>query len=384
MGRDTDYTQSEGRWGSLLERVGAGVCLILGGLGGYHLAAFVFLNFIPAEYRYLADVKYLALAAGVGALLGLLVAGRLTRGVARLLSGLVNALGRVPVQDVVVGALGLMAGLLIAILVTLPLPDRVPLVGDFLPFFTSLSLGYVAMAVAVRKKDELVRFLFPGRGGERDVRGKPGEPHPGRLGTGIPKILDTSVIIDGRIADICRTGFLEGPLVVPGFVVAELQRIADSQDTLRRNRGRRGLDILNRMRKEGKPAIQIIDTDGREGSVDDSLVQLARAMGGRVVTNDFNLNKVAELHGVEVLNVNELANAVKPVVLPGEEMTVHLIRDGKEHGQGVGYLDDGTMIVVDGGRKYIGETIGVLVTSVLQTAAGRLIFAKPKVAERAL
>jgi uncharacterized protein YacL len=193
------------------------------------------------------------------------------------------------------------------------------------------------------------------------------------------KILDTSVIIDGRIADICQTSFVEGPLVVPGFILEELRHIADSSDTLKRNRGRRGLDVLNRIQKELQFPVEIYDRDlGANLDVDARLIKLAKLTGGCIITNDYNLNKVAELQGVKVLNINELANAVKPVVLPGEEMLVHVIKDGKETGQGVAYLDDGTMIVVDGGKRHIGETIDVLVTSVLQTAAGRMIFARPK------
>src|SRR2546426_996751 len=201
--------------------------------------------------------------------------------------------------------------------------------------------------------------------------------------TSVAKLLDTSVIIDGRIADITQSGFLEGPLLVPRSVLAELQRIADASDQIRRNRGRRGLDILNKMQKE-LHAVQIFDDGGElaSGQVDSQLVRLARQLGGWIVTNDYNLNKIAELQGVRVLNVNELANAIKPVMLPGEELTVHVIKDGKEAGQGVGYLDDGTMIVVEGGRKHIGETLHAVVTSVLQTVAGRMIFARPKVLER--
>jgi uncharacterized protein YacL len=195
----------------------------------------------------------------------------------------------------------------------------------------------------------------------------------------VPKILDTSVIIDGRIADVVKTGFLEGPLVVPTFVLEELRHIADASDPLRRNRGRRGLDVLDAIQKLGSPHVQIMDRDpGGTEEVDAKLVRLAKTMKGRVVTNDYNLNRVAQLHGVAVLNVNELANSLKPVVLPGEDMVVQVIRDGKEQGQGVGYLDDGTMIVVEGGRKHIGEQVPVQVTSVYQTGAGRMIFAKPR------
>ncbi|MGE5606906.1 MAG: PIN/TRAM domain-containing protein [Bacteroidota bacterium] len=198
-------------------------------------------------------------------------------------------------------------------------------------------------------------------------------------GKDLLKILDTSAIIDGRIADLCKTGFLEGVLIIPHFVLNELQKIADSSDPLRRNRGRRGLDILNKIQKENQVAVRIFDMDYEDlTEVDTKLLRLARELEAKVVTNDFNLNKVAELYGVEVLNINELSNAIKPVVLPGEEMVVHVLRDGKEYGQGIGYLEDGTMIVVEGGKNYIGLNIEILVTSVLQTSAGRMIFAKPK------
>jgi uncharacterized protein YacL len=183
--------------------------------------------------------------------------------------------------------------------------------------------------------------------------------------------------------DITATGFIEGVIIVPGFVLEELRHIADSSDALKRNRGRRGLDILNKMQKESNITIQVTEQDFEDiPEVDSKLVKLAKVMKGKIVTNDYNLNKVCELQGVPVLNINELANAVKPVVLPGEEMVAQIIKDGKEAGQGVAYLDDGTMIVVEGGRRFIGDTIEVVVTSVLQTAAGRMIFAKPKIIEK--
>lgn len=195
----------------------------------------------------------------------------------------------------------------------------------------------------------------------------------------IPKILDTSVIIDGRIADICQTGFLEGPLIIPVFVLDELQHIADSSDSLKRKRGRRGLDILNRIQKDLDMGIIIHEMKFEEvKEVDSKLLKLTQHLNGKIITNDYNLNKVAEVQGIDVLNINDLANAVKPVVLPGEEMSVMLVKNGKESGQGLAYLDDGTMIVVESGRRYMGKTIDVLVTSVLQTSAGRMIFAKPK------
>jgi uncharacterized protein YacL len=236
----------------------------------------------------------------------------------------------------------------------------------------SLLLGYVGISVGLKKREELASLIPLGR------KDRP-------LAVGTYKLLDTSVIIDGRIADVCKAGFVEGTLIVPSFVLEELRHIADSADILKRNRGRRGLDVLRRLQNEPTVQVQLWERDaGGPAEVDTKLVRLARTLGGKIITNDFNLNKVAELHGVPVLNINELANSLKPVVLPGEDMTVHVIRDGKEFGQGVAYLDDGTMIVVDGGKKHIGDNIDVLVTSVLQTAAGRMIFAKPKPLERAM
>lgn len=193
------------------------------------------------------------------------------------------------------------------------------------------------------------------------------------------KILDTSVIIDGRIMDLCQTGFIEGTLVIPHFVLAELRHIADSSDDLKRNRGRRGLDILNKIQNEVNVPVELTEKDFPDiNEVDSKLLKLAQVIHGKVITNDYNLNKVAKFQGVDVLNINELANAIKPVVLPGEEMKIQIIKDGKESGQGIAYLDDGTMIVVEGAKRHIGEHMNVIVTSVLQTAAGRMIFAKRK------
>jgi len=195
----------------------------------------------------------------------------------------------------------------------------------------------------------------------------------------IPKILDTSVVIDGRIADVCETGFLEGPFIIPQFILRELQHIADSSDPLKRNRGRRGLDILNRIQKQSDLEVRITDHDfPKLQEVDAKLVELAKRINGKIITNDFNLNKVAELQGLMVLNINQLSNALKPVVLPGEAIHVQILKEGKEHGQGVAYLDDGTMVVVDEGKKIIGKELDVVVTSVLQTTAGRMIFARAR------
>jgi uncharacterized protein YacL len=224
-------------------------------------------------------------------------------------------------------------------------------------------------------KEELY-FFFPGPGRAGESAGENPDPSTS------PKLLDTNVIIDGRIADITRAGFIEGPILLPDFVLEELHLIADSSDTLRRNRGRRGLDILNGMQQERDLDMRVFDDyerTFRSGEpVDGKLVQLAKDVDGVIVTNDFNLNKVAQVQGIRVLNVNELANAVKPVVLPGEEMTVTVVREGKEPEQGVAYLDDGTMVVVERGKSRIGETIPIAVTSVLQTVAGKMIFGYPQ------
>jgi uncharacterized protein YacL len=281
----------------------------------------------------------------------------------------------VPLSDLLSGTLGLLIGLLISVLL-FPVLEKTIWIGSILPVIVSMTLGVMGFRVGYNKREELAEIISKGRTRGQDKSGaRPYEEH---------KILDTSVIIDGRIADICKTGFIEGTLVIPEFVLEELQHIADSSDLLKRNRGRRGLDILNKIQKELEVKVLIYEGDFEEISeVDSKLVRLAKVLQGKVITNDFNLNKVCELQGVSVLNINDLANAVKPVVLPGEEILIQVIKDGKEHGQGVAYLDDGTMIVVEGGRDFIGTTLEVMVTSVLQTSAGRMIFAKPKLLEKA-
>jgi uncharacterized protein YacL len=288
-----------------------------------------------------------------------------------------SKLQEIPMGDMITGSFGLIVGLLIAYLVSFPI-NQIPL--PWLPSVLNIGiylfLGYMGISIAVKRRDEINWVTFFRRN-QKEKSAKDEFLHSQ------PKILDTSVIIDGRIFDICKTGFIEGPLIIPSFVLEELRHIADSSDSLKRNRGRRGLDVLNRIQKELEIPVKIHEKDFEDiVEVDSKLLKLAQIFKGKVLTNDFNLNKVAEFQGVPVLNINELANAVKPVVLPGEEMAVNVIKDGKEMGQGVAYLDDGTMIVVDGGRKHVGETIDVLVTSVLQTAAGRMIFAKPKAMDK--
>ncbi|MBP8083466.1 MAG: TRAM domain-containing protein [Spirochaetes bacterium] len=263
---------------------------------------------------------------------------------------------------------GLIAGLIVSLslsVVDLPLSGRV--IG-ILRFYIVYIFAFASMIFMAVKNEDFALF-------DRIIPSKEG----GTDGSISYKILDTSVIIDGRIADICDTGFVEGVLVIPNFVLNELQMIADSADSIKRNRGRRGLDILNKMQKDQSIKVKISDMDFPDiPEVDSKLVKLAKVMNAKVVTNDFNLNKVAEFHGVHVLNINLLANSLKPVVLPGEEMKVSLVKEGKDQNQAIGYLEDGTMVVVENGRKKMHSEVEVTVTSVLQTTAGRMIFGRIK------
>ena len=273
----------------------------------------------------------------------------------------------VSLKRLIGAAIGSILGICGAYLFALVIRSSVPEghTQSFLQILVMLLMAYVGLIVGANKGDLLNLAALGGIfGGEKQ-------------GKKSYKILDTSVIIDGRIADIAETGFLDGILVIPSFVLRELQLVADSADSLKRNRGRRGLDILQRLQKVATLQIQIVEDDfPAVREVDLKLIELAKVYEGKIITNDFNLNKVAQLQGVEVLNINELANSLKPIVLPGETMRVFILKEGKEYNQGVAYLDDGTMVVVDNARKMIGKTIDVSVTSVLQTTAGKMIFGK--------
>ena len=275
----------------------------------------------------------------------------------------------IPPLQLVLGTFGLMTGFLLGALAT-PFLLTFPGAGGWVaPFVVSFLLGITGVAVMVTREEEFADFLS---------RYLPGAPRAGD-GSAREIVVDTSSIIDGRIADVAMTGFLQGSFVVPRFVLDELRHIADSPETLRRNRGRRGLDVLSRLQKEAPVEVRIADDDFADTrDVDAKLIRLASKLNAPILTNDFNLNRIAELENVRVLNINDLANAVKVTILPGEEMEVRIIQEGKEIGQGVGFLDDGTMVVVDGGRRYLNEELDVTVTRVLQTVAGRMIFAQPK------
>jgi uncharacterized protein YacL len=288
-----------------------------------------------------------------------------------------SLLGRVSAETLFAGLIGLVVGLVVAGLLAFPLSLLPDPFGSLLPFVGVLFFGYLIVSIFVTRQNDIIGVMrgVMGRGGENgENASSPSWTQPQRT-----VLLDTSVIIDGRIADVARTGFLPGMLLIPRFVLNELQYIADSADALRRQRGRRGMEVLSELQKTAHITVRIsdIDVDGVR-DVDDKLVILARQLKCPILTNDYNLNRVAELQGVVILNINELANAVKSVVLPGEVMQLQIIQEGKEAYQGVGYMDDGTMVVVENGSRFIGQTRAVTVTKVLQTAAGRMIFARPE------
>ena len=311
-------------------------------------------------------IRYIVVLALAGAALGLIATPWIT---IRPYIWARRTIRQVPAQQLLAVTIGLLIGLIIAALSAIPLSLLPQPFWSFLPFLSLILFGYLGAWVMMMRERDFFAILGGRFGREGAVRGASSEKSV---------LLDTSVIIDGRVADISRTGFIDGTMMIPRFVLQELQHIADSPDSLRRNRGRRGLEMLNKLQKESIVPIRITDLDVEEvHEVDDKLVRLAKNLHCPIVTNDYNLNRVAELQGIRVLNINELANAVRAVVLPGEGMRVRVVQEGKELGQGVGYLDDGTMVVIDNGKKFIGITIEVTVTRMLQTNQGRMIFAAP-------
>jgi len=293
----------------------------------------------------------------------------------KLSKNLLKRLRTYSIWDLVLGVIGLIIGLVIAMLSSIPINSlAIPnILKSVFIILIYIILIYVSVSLATIKRIELQNMFKFISDKDKEKESKKTK-HDFKL-----KILDTSAIIDGRILDIFKSGFVEGVIIIPEFVLTELRHVADSSDDLKRQRGRRGLDILGRIQTELNLEVRVIEKDYPQiEEVDVKLVKLAFDMNAKIITNDFNLNKIAQFQGVSVLNVNELANAVKTILLPGEEMDILIIKEGKENNQGIGYLDDGTMIVVQGGKRYIGENKSIMVTSVLQTAAGRMIFAKPK------
>ena len=366
----------------MLQKLVRAVLTIAGAILGFGLYTLTKFLIILAGHKELVDfseIQDMIISALVAIIFGLIFF-RLTPAFKKqgnkMANNLESDLQKMSANDIVMGTVGLIAGLIIAFLISqIYVGIKVPYLDVILNIITYIILGYLGIVIATKKGKDIRGSLLNWRtGGTGSGRGGKAKSDAA------PKILDTSVIIDGRIADIMKTGFIEGQIVIPEFVLVELRHIADSSDALKRNRGRRGLDILNKIQNEY--GVEIYNSTGEKSleeipEVDVKLLKLAQIMNGKVVTNDFNLNKVAGIKGVDVLNINELANTLKPVVLPGEEMVLSLVKEGKENNQAVAYLDDGTMIVVEDGKRFIGQTIKVIVTSVLQTSAGRMIFAKP-------
>jgi uncharacterized protein YacL len=334
------------------------VLALLGGLGAYQGARSLPLkDWLDNPWRYAVWVAFVI----VGALIGYLLGGIIGKWLRDRLRAIDRAADKRSAAELTVGALGLVVGLVAAALAGVAVA-ALPIVGPYLLLPVVLVVAYVFSRIAARKHVDILRLV-----GIRS-RSQPATP---------PRLVDTSAIIDGRLIDVVRTRFLTGAFVVPSFVLEELQRVADSADPLKRARGRRGLELVEELKRSSNGGFSVRNTDYEElDGVDAKLVRLAQEIGGAIVTTDFNLNKVARIQGVEVLNVNELANALKPAVLPGEPLHVKIIREGKEYDQGVGYLDDGTMIVVEGGRTLVGQEIDVEVTSVLQSPSGKMIFTR--------
>lgn len=331
------------------------VLALLGALAAYQGAAS-----LSVTTRFTSPWSYAVWIAAVvvGALIGMLLGGLAGRWLRGRLRAIERAADRRSAAELTVGALGLVVGLVAAALAGIAVA-RLPIVGPYLLLPVVLLVAYVFSRIAARKHVDILRLV--------GVRSRPAQA----------RVIDTSAIIDGRLIEVMRTKFLSGAIVVPDFVLEELQHVADSSDALKRARGRRGLEIVEEMKKTANGGFSVRTTDQADRTeVDSRLVRLAREMGASIVTTDYNLNKVAQIQGVEVLNVNELANALRPAVLPGEPLSIKVIREGREYDQGVGYLDDGTMIVVEGGRRLLGQQVEVEVTSVLQSPSGKMIFTR--------
>lgn len=369
----------------MISKIARWIITVFGGITGIIIFYYGVSYFDESFQGLQSEILGSLIAFAVGAIIIYLISPGLLKLGRRSVQRIESEFSKIPTTDMVLGTAGMLSGLVITYFISrLLLSIPIPFLGEVLTLITAVFLGYLGARLANHRGQDLLTLRKSQAELSDAGKNSKGTAKAPKHATGssVPKILDTSVIIDGRIYDIAKTQFLEGPLVVPEFVLKELRHVADSGDSLKRNRGRRGLDVLNRMQKEPGIEIEILDHDFEKDyeenlEVDVKLLKLATQLNGKVLTNDYNLNKVAEFQGVPVLNINELANAVKPVVIPGEEMKVEVITDGKEANQGLAYLDDGTMIVVENGKYYIGKGVDVAVTSVLQTAAGKMIFAKP-------
>ena len=326
-----------------------------------------------------ARIAVLIVGTLLGVFIGYLISSFILKQGLVIAKRLERILTHIPNQELIAGTIGLLFGLIIANLIGVAF-NQVPIIGPYIPIILSAIFGYSGLKLMARKGPEMYNNYvqqWSGDGTKKISRFKMFSTHKSDKASSTPKLLDTSVIIDGRIKELCNTGFIEGPLMVPLFVLNELQIISDSADATKRNRGRRGLDILKEMQDANKVAIEVVEDDYDDlTEVDSKLMRLALDKQWKLMTNDFNLNKVARVQGIEVLNLNELANVLKPALIAGEWIRVQIMKEGKEVHQGVAYLDDGTMIVVEDGKPYVGQTVEVMVTSILQTSAGRMIFAR--------
>ena len=327
----------------------------------------------------IARISVLIFGTLLGVIIGYLISSFILKQGLVIAKRLERILTHIPNQELIAGTIGLLFGLIIANLIGVAF-NQVPIIGPYIPIILSAIFGYSGLKLMARKGPEMYYNYVQQWGGEgtkKTSRFKMFSTHKSDKASSTPKLLDTSVIIDGRIKELCNTGFIEGPLMVPLFVLNELQIISDSADATKRNRGRRGLDILKDMQDANKVAIEVVEDDYDDlTEVDSKLMRLALDKQWKLMTNDFNLNKVARVQGIEVLNLNELANVLKPALIAGEWIRVQVMKEGKEVHQGVAYLDDGTMIVVEDGKPYVGQNVEVMVTSILQTSAGRMIFAR--------
>lgn len=367
----------------MIKKIFRVIFTILGLLIGFVLADAIRKSAIGREYltNIFLQVSFYVILIAIFGIILFILSPFIYKAIRKFITFIEKGISKLSPSEIIFGAVGAIVALILALVITLPLSTFLSGLNDMLGPIVSIVINIIAMIIgadiAVKKRDDILSY-FENLKKNQSKDKKTKNTTNKKIGA-TPKVLDTSVIIDGRIFDLCQTGFIEGSLVIPTFVLDELRHISDCSDSLKRTRGRRGLDILNKIQKELPIEVDMWEGDFPEiAEVDIKLLKLAQKLNGKVVTNDYNLNKVAEFQGVPVLNINELANAIKPVVLPGEEMTLTVVKDGKESGQGIAYLDDGTMIVVEGGRKYMGKEITVVVTSVLQTAAGRMIFAKSK------
>ena len=375
--------------GKMLKKLGRALITITGGAIGYLVCLLMWVVLEKSGYR-ISNVFTANQRIGVAvifvfffAIIFFKLAPIMGRQSFKVANNIESDLEGVSGNKILAGFIGLMMGFVIAFFVSQTVIFVInPYLRALINILLYIFFGFFGVVVASSKGSDLIApVLSQRKQGQNQEQPKPFAKSRKKSGE-IPKIIDTSVIIDGRIADIIRTGFLEGPIVIPEFVLVELRHIADSSDSLKRTRGRRGLDILKKIQTDY--GVEIYNTDGEKSlkeiaEVDVKLLKLAQIMNGKVVTNDYNLNKVAAINDVSVLNINKLANCLKPIVLPGEEMVVHLVKQGKDNNQAIGYLDDGTMIVAEDGRKMIGKTTKLTVTSVLQTSAGKMIFGRLKV-----